>query len=178
MTDFMPAAKNMLMGQVCGIVGGKQITPQPDFALPASMGSFPAVWVHGKIIFPCAEAGGIDLRSICHSSTPNCALVFGEFGNGVLTVASLMTIKDVKAGHLLTINHDTEFDMCGCGMCAKSVCNHCKVHSILMPCPACKRELYCSHLCCEASRASHSVACASCCANMAGNGRLVMSQYI
>lgn len=178
MVHFIRAKHAMQVGEVCGIIGGKQVKRDTYFALPATMDGWPGVAVPGKMLFPCQNTGGINLRHIKHSSTPSCTLVQGDFGGGLITVASLMTISAVSIGQFLTVNHDTDFVTCGCGMCAKSICENCHVSAMLLPCPFCKRAFYCSHKCCAVSVPMHRNICANHCANMIAPGKLVLSQFI
>lgn len=178
MAHFTRAAHAMKTGEACGIIGGKQARSDYDFSLPECMDGCPCFGVHGKLVYPCQNTGGIDLRNIIHSSRPNCTLVLGAFGAGILNLACIMAISDIAEGQLLSLDHDTDFVMCGCGMCAKSICDNCHASAVLVPCVHCRLTFYCSPECCETALPFHSDICARRCANRIVPGKLVLSQFV
>lgn len=145
---------------VFGVVGGKQMPfPEDKFALPPSMDGRPFICVNPSTsLFPSDEAGGTDIRQLLHSKEPNCAMVQAEFA-GFLSLVSLVATKEIAVGETLTVDHDIDFQLCCCGKCTKSLCEHCHRLAVLEPCLFCRMSYYCSMECRTASAGQHTGPC-------------------
>lgn len=180
-STLIQASNAMRVPEICGIVGGKHMPFPSDeyFALPPAMDGRPCLSsIPSRSLFPCDGTGGIDIRRLLHSLEPNCTVVVSQLAGGVLSLATLVVSKEIKAGDLITINHDEVFGLCCCGRCSKSECECCHTRAVLHPCPHCRMTYYCSDDCRAAAFSDHAGVCEARCDHTVSRGPQVLSQVL